>query len=66
MIVKYLKLENLLYGLHQPNIIDIKIGRVTHDPFASKEKIEREETKYTPQKVIGFRMSGLKVCRDFA
>ncbi|XP_057309821.1 inositol polyphosphate multikinase-like [Hydractinia symbiolongicarpus] len=64
-ILKYLKLENLLYGLHQPNIIDIKIGRVTHDPFASKEKIEREETKYTPQKVIGFRMSGLKVYNSF-
>ena len=41
--------------------MDVKLGRVTYDPFAPAEKIKREEEKYLAQKEIGFRLSGLKV-----
>ena len=57
----YLKIENALHGLDNPNIVDIKIGQVTHDPFASEEKINREYQKYPAQREIGFRLSGMKV-----
>ena len=62
----YLKLENLLANFDYPNIMDIKLGRVTYDPFASLEKIIREEGKFDAQTKIGFRISGMKVFLEFA
>ncbi len=60
---KYLKLENLTYGLDKPCVLDLKMGTQTYDEAASAAKIERELKKYPPQQVIGFRIVGMKVWR---
>ncbi|XP_065652068.1 inositol polyphosphate multikinase isoform X3 [Hydra vulgaris] len=60
----YLKLENLLANFAYPNIMDIKLGRVTYDPFASMEKKIKEEGKFNAQTKIGFRISGMKLYNE--
>jgi hypothetical protein len=35
----FLKLENLLYGIKNANITDIKLGKVTHTSAKDPEKI---------------------------
>jgi inositol-polyphosphate multikinase len=59
--IEYLKLENLTLNFQNPSILDCKIGRKTYEPTASKEKMERETTKYCHQMEIGFRFSGMKI-----
>lgn len=59
----YLNLENLLYGIKDACILDLKMGQQTFDETASPEKIAKEKKKYPPQAVIGFRCSGMKVSR---
>ena len=54
-------MENLLANMVSPNIIDIKIGCVTSDPFASIEKVVQEREKYPPQSECGYRISASKV-----
>ena len=54
-------MENIVHGFTNPNIVDIKIGQVTYDPFASKEKMSKEFNKFPAQIEIGFRLSGMKV-----
>ena len=57
----FLKLEDLTKPFKNPCIIDIKIGRVTWDPNASKEKRLKEESKYPPLKNLGFQLLGCRV-----
>ena len=38
-------MENLFYGRENGSAIDIKIGKVTYLPTASKEKQERNDKK---------------------
>lgn len=56
-----MKLENLLQDMRQPCVLDIKMGRKTYDPFASKEKIAMETAKFPPAKNLGYQISGMLV-----
>lgn len=42
-------------------MLDIKMGRATHGPFASPGKAARERGKYPHQAEVGFRVIGMKV-----
>lgn len=57
---RYIVMENLLSRFMNPNIIDIKIGQLTSDPFASIDKILLEKKKYLPQSECGYRISASK------
>lgn len=60
--MEFIILENLLEGIAEPCVIDIKIGRQTWDPTATQEKIEREQKKYTQCKNdVGFCIPGFQV-----
>ena len=59
--VRFMKLENLLEDMRHPCVLDIKMGRKTYDPFASKEKIAMETAKFPPAKNIGYQISGMLV-----
>lgn len=59
--VRFMKLENLLQDMRQPCVLDIKMGRKTYDPFASKEKIAMETAKFPPAKNLGYQISGMLV-----
>lgn len=41
--------------------MDVKIGRRSYDPFASKEKREEQISKYPLMEEIGFLLLGMKV-----
>ena len=60
---QYLVLENLTHGLKQPCVLDLKMGTQAYDEEATPEKIAREQKKYPPQSVIGFRIVGMRVFR---
>lgn len=59
--VNYMKLEDLCQQFKRPCVADLKIGRVTHDPEASAEKIEQSVSKYPAQWDIGYRILGMRV-----
>lgn len=54
-------MKDITDGIPQPNILDIKIGRKTHDPSASPEKISRQKLKYPNAESIGFIISGMRI-----
>ncbi len=54
-------MENLVAGFEHPCIMDMKIGKITYDPFATPDKIHRETIRYDHQSQLGFRISGIKV-----
>ncbi|KFM70953.1 Inositol polyphosphate multikinase, partial [Stegodyphus mimosarum] len=60
----YLCLEDVCENFQKPSVLDIKIGLVTHDPTATKEKIRLEKEKYPHAKILGFRILGMKVYLD--
>ena len=47
-------------GQQRPSVLDIKMGRATHGPFASPDKAARERGKYPHQASVGFRIIGMK------
>lgn len=57
----YLKLEDVTRRFLQPCIMDVKIGRRSYDPFASKEKREEQISKYPLMEEIGFLLLGMRV-----
>ena len=57
---KFVVLEDLTKNTVAPCIIDLKIGRKTYEPDATKEKILEETSKYIFQEFLGFRISGYK------
>ncbi|CAG9565057.1 unnamed protein product [Danaus chrysippus] len=60
----YIMLEDLTDGMLEPCVMDLKIGRITYDPYASADKIKREESKYTRCKQqYGFCIPGYQVYR---
>lgn len=60
--VNFLILSNLIEDLHEPRIMDIKIGYQTYEPGAPKEKIMSEEAKYTgTKKSYGFCIPGFQI-----
>lgn len=58
---KYIVLENLLHGYSQPNIMDVKLGRVLYDEGASEEKRLRmtDVSESTTSGSLGFRICGM-------
>ncbi|TRY55869.1 hypothetical protein DNTS_029120 [Danionella cerebrum] len=57
----YLKLEDVTRRFSQPCIMDVKIGRRSYDPFASKEKQHEQISKYPLMEEIGFLLLGMRV-----
>jgi 1D-myo-inositol-tetrakisphosphate 5-kinase/inositol-polyphosphate multikinase len=63
----HIVLEDLTFAFRRPSVLDIKMGRCTFEPTASREKKEREVRKYPHQAELGFRVTGFKVfdrCSD--
>jgi inositol-polyphosphate multikinase len=60
-LLPHLILDDLTVAYKKPTVIDIKMGRQTFEPSASKEKKEREIKKYPYQSDIGFRITGFKI-----
>lgn len=60
-LLPHIVLSDLTLGYRNPCVIDIKMGRQTFEPTASREKKDREIKKYPHQHEIGFRITGLKV-----
>ncbi|VDO22271.1 unnamed protein product [Haemonchus placei] len=59
--VDFLILEDVTSTYTLPAILDVKMGRITFDPLANAAKREKEERKYPPQTVLGFRLLGYRV-----
>lgn len=59
----YVVLENLLYGFHKPNIMDVKLGKILYDQNTSLKKRERLEnvSNTTTSGTLGFRICGMKL-----
>ncbi|KAL6487245.1 hypothetical protein MHYP_G00038710 [Metynnis hypsauchen] len=57
----YLKLEDVTRRFTHPCIMDVKIGRKSYDPFASREKREEQIRKYPPMEEVGFLLLGMRV-----
>ena len=41
--------------------MDLKIGKITYDPFSDPAKVQRELIRYDYQAQLGFRITGFKV-----
>lgn len=63
---KYIVLENLLHGFSQPNVLDVKLGKVLYDENASDEKKERlkQVSRTTTSGSLGFRICGMKLQKN--
>ncbi|GMR48341.1 hypothetical protein PMAYCL1PPCAC_18536, partial [Pristionchus mayeri] len=57
----FLILDDITINYRLPVILDVKMGLVTYDPLASEEKRLAESTKYPPQSILGFRISGYRM-----
>lgn len=57
-------LENLAYPFIKPNILDIKLGTVLYDEYATPEKRQRMENtaRVTTSLETGIRLTGFQVC----
>uniref|UniRef100_A0A7I4YK74 Kinase n=2 Tax=Haemonchus contortus TaxID=6289 RepID=A0A7I4YK74_HAECO len=63
--VDFLILEDVTSTYTLPAILDVKMGRITFDPLANAAKREKEERKYPPQTVLGFRLLGYRMhCKN--
>ena len=59
-------MQDIAHELNRPSVIDLKMGRVTHDPEADEQKILRQKSKYPPVENLGFQLLGMRVrMRDF-
>lgn len=56
----FLCFEDLTAHCKRPCIIDIKIGQITYDPMAIKEKVVEQSSKYKRLREFGFRILGMK------
>jgi hypothetical protein len=54
-------MEDKAYGFRYPAVIDFKLGKVTHDPIATPEKIFHHKTRYPPVERLGFQLLGMRV-----
>lgn len=61
-LVEFIKLSDLTYGMHEPCVMDVKVGCRTWDPQASEEKRKAEESKYQAcRKPLGLCIPGFQV-----
>lgn len=63
--VNFLCLEELTLHCREPCIIDIKIGVITYDPMALKDKVLEQSSKYRRLREFGFRILGVKLGDQF-
>ena len=62
---EHMVLENLISGMARPCALDIKPGRVTWPPEATREKIAKAASKCTGTKIpFGFGFQGMSVNND--
>ncbi|CAI2351605.1 unnamed protein product [Caenorhabditis sp. 36 PRJEB53466] len=61
---EFLVLEDITSDFKRPAILDLKMGRVTYDPLAKPDKIEKERIKYPPQATMGCRILGYRIHFD--
>lgn len=62
---QYLMLENLTSGMTSPCVLDIKVGRRTWGPDATKEKIAKCSASYAGTRIpFGFNFSGMVISSD--
>jgi 1D-myo-inositol-tetrakisphosphate 5-kinase/inositol-polyphosphate multikinase len=54
-------MDDAAYGFKYPAVADFKLGRVTHDPEASPDKIHRHRSRYPPAENLGFQLIGMRV-----
>eukprot|EP00301_Raphidiophrys_heterophryoidea_P010080 c15122_g1_i1.p1 GENE.c15122_g1_i1~~c15122_g1_i1.p1 ORF type:complete len:311 (-),score=79.62 c15122_g1_i1:33-896(-) len=57
---RFMKLENLVDGLQNPSIMDLKMGTQSFEPGAPPDKVARELAKCPSQLELGFRLTGAK------
>lgn len=63
---KYIVLENLVHGFSEPNVLDVKLGKVLYDENASQEKKDRmiQVSRNTTSGSLGFRICGMKLKKN--
>lgn len=63
--LQWLVIENLTHPFLKPNVLDIKLGTILHDEFASPDKKERMQRKAreTTSGETGVRLTGFQVRR---
>lgn len=56
-------LEDLTFGMANPSILDVKMGRRLYDDDASEEKVQRTMAKAALSTLlaVGFRVNGIRV-----
>jgi 1D-myo-inositol-tetrakisphosphate 5-kinase/inositol-polyphosphate multikinase len=54
-------MDDAAYGFSYPAVADFKLGRVTHDPEASPDKIHHHRSRYPPAERLGFQLIGMRV-----
>jgi 1D-myo-inositol-tetrakisphosphate 5-kinase/inositol-polyphosphate multikinase len=54
-------MEDIAQGVKYPAVMDFKLGRITHDPEATPDKIQRQKLKYPPVERLGFQLIGMRV-----
>ncbi|XP_076636990.1 inositol phosphate kinase 2 [Colletes latitarsis] len=60
--ITFLTLKDIIHGMSEPCVMDIKIGRRTWDPLATPQKRATEELKYAESKrTYGFCITGFHV-----
>ncbi|XP_076162202.1 inositol phosphate kinase 2 isoform X2 [Ptiloglossa arizonensis] len=60
--VTFLTLKDIIHGMAEPCVMDIKIGKRTWDPLATPQKRATEELKYAESKrTYGFCITGFQV-----
>lgn len=57
----FIGMDDVLAGLQRPCVCDIKMGRSTFTPDASREKRAVEQAKYVWQAELGFCITGMRV-----
>lgn len=57
--VDFLVLHNVTSRFSNPNVLDLKMGRVSYDPLATPEKRLHERSKYPPREKLGFQIIGM-------
>ncbi|GIZ04171.1 hypothetical protein CEXT_566511 [Caerostris extrusa] len=59
--IKYLCLEDVSGTFKNPSVLDVKIGPITYEIGASKNKINEQRSKFVHGEVCGIRVVGMKV-----
>jgi len=56
----YLLLTDITVNFVKPCVLDLKMGRKSHEPDAPPDKVAKEIAKYSRQDTFGFRIVGMR------